>query len=375
MISDVATELHNKLILDGTKIAWHQDRIAAWQRGERFAPITIDMALTRACQYACGFCYSKIQENERKAFTRETIINFIDDAAEVGVKGISLVSDGESTMSPHFEEMIELGGAKGISMAVGSNGYALDERRIRKILPHLTYFRFNVSAGEPKRYADIMGVKEGAYYKVMQNARDMVRIKKELGLKCTIGFQMVFDPRYHDQVLPFVKLGKEIGVDYSVVKHCSDDSGFLGVDYSKYKDTYETLRQAEAMSTDTYQATVKWAKIETAGVRSYERCHGSAFLLQISGSGLVAPCGQMFNEKYKKYHAGNIVTERFKDIVFSDRYWAIQEYLASEDFNAKRMCGSLCLQDLPNRYLDKVKRGEIITQTPEGVAPQHYNYI
>jgi hypothetical protein len=47
---------HTELILDGTKIAWHQERIRAWERGERIAPITIDMALTRACNSACHFC-------------------------------------------------------------------------------------------------------------------------------------------------------------------------------------------------------------------------------------------------------------------------------------------------------------------------------
>ena len=39
-------EEHSKLILDGTKIGWHLDRVEKWQKGERIAPITIDMALT-----------------------------------------------------------------------------------------------------------------------------------------------------------------------------------------------------------------------------------------------------------------------------------------------------------------------------------------
>ena len=30
-----------ELILDGTKLAWHTDRIAQWERGERFAPVTV----------------------------------------------------------------------------------------------------------------------------------------------------------------------------------------------------------------------------------------------------------------------------------------------------------------------------------------------
>ena len=49
-------EEHTQMILDGTKIRWHTDRVDAWQKGELVAPITIDMALTRACQYSCGFC-------------------------------------------------------------------------------------------------------------------------------------------------------------------------------------------------------------------------------------------------------------------------------------------------------------------------------
>ena len=57
---------HTDLILDGSKIAWHTDRVEAWKRGERIAPITIDMALTRACNYSCGFCYAMFQENDRK---------------------------------------------------------------------------------------------------------------------------------------------------------------------------------------------------------------------------------------------------------------------------------------------------------------------
>jgi len=89
---------HLELILDGTKIAWHVDRVHAWERGERIAPITIDMALTRACNYACHFCYAMLQENDREVLSTEVMYRFLDDCAEVGVRGISFVSDGESTI-------------------------------------------------------------------------------------------------------------------------------------------------------------------------------------------------------------------------------------------------------------------------------------
>ena len=59
LVTDSLPEaLTNKLILDGQKLNWHKDRVDAWLRGERIAPITIDMALTRACSYNCYFCYA-----------------------------------------------------------------------------------------------------------------------------------------------------------------------------------------------------------------------------------------------------------------------------------------------------------------------------
>ncbi len=374
-MSDLAVDL-TKLILDGTKVQWHQDRLKKWAAGERFAPITVDMALTRACNYACHFCYAQMQENERKNVTWDVIKNLFDDFAEVGVKGVSLVSDGESSIHKHFIDAVVYGHSVGLSMAVGSNGYALDEEKIRKILPALTYFRFNFSAGEPKRYAEIMGVKEMHFHKTVENVKTMVRLKKELGLNVTIGLQMVLDPRYHDQVLPLAKLGKELRPDYLIIKHCSDDeNGFLGVDYSKYKEMYETLHQAEALSDDEYKVSVKWSKIEANGKRSYQRCYGPPFLIQLSGSGLIAPCGMLFGERYKKFHMGSFVTERFKDVVFSDRYWEVVEYLSSPDFDAQKMCGSLCLQHKVNEYLDGVKKGEISMDGPMGESPPHLNFI
>ena len=55
--------MKEELILDGSKILWHQDRLEQWKQGERIAPITIDMALTQACQYNCVFCYANMQRN------------------------------------------------------------------------------------------------------------------------------------------------------------------------------------------------------------------------------------------------------------------------------------------------------------------------
>lgn len=376
MSSDNLVTEQAELVLDGTKLAWHWDRVEAWERGERVAPITIDMALTRACNYACHFCYAMLQENERETITREVIFDFLEDCAELGVRGISFVSDGESTISPSFVDAVVRGSQLGLAMACGTNGLVLTRRKLEDVLPHLTYLRVNFSAGEPARYAEIMGVKEEWFHRVCQNIRDMVEIKRARGLPVTIGMQMVVMPQYADQILPLARLGQELRPDYLVLKHCSDnEEGALGVDYGAYERIYDLLRQAEALSDERYKVVVKWSKIRSEGRRSYQRCYGPPFLLQISGSGLVAPCGMLFNERYKKLHMGNICTTRFRDIWRSERYWEVMSYLASPDFDARRMCGTLCLQHKVNEVLDGYKKGRILPTRPDGPPPQHLAFV
>ena len=345
-----------EIVLDGHKLAWHQDRVDAWLRGERIAPITIDCALTRACTYRCTYCYGMLQANDIKKMTREVIFRFLDDAAEIGVKAISFVSDGESTCSPHLYDAILRGKQNGLDMAVGTNGYLLKEDKLEDVLPALTYLRFNISAADGDRYAAIHGCEKESYCKVIDVINACVKIKREKNLQVTIGLQMVLLPEFADQILPLSKLGKELGVDYLVIKHCSDDeSGSLGVDYSKYHDMVDMLKKAEAYSDNGYLVKAKWSKILSGGKRTYSRCYGPPFIMQFSGSGLVAPCGMLFHDRYKRYHIGNIVDTSFKKIWQSDRYWEVINLIASEKFDARTMCGSLCLQHKVNEFLWDLK--------------------
>lgn len=378
-ISDIAKE-HQDAILDGTKIQWYHERVRAWEAGERIAPITIDMALTTTCNMGCEFCYRYLQHNENYKITKDHMTAFLDDCAEIGVKGVSLVSDGESSISPAYEHTIRYGHSLGLSIASGTNAYLLKGSLLESVLKCLTYLRINISAGERERYNEIMGARGDMYDVVCANIKHMVRLKEQGATKCTIGMQMVFMPKYEDQLIPLAKLAVDLGVDYLVIKHCSDDEfGTLGVDYGGYEQCYETLKRAEAFSNDRTLIKVKWSKIKECtkdgAIRSYQRCYGTPFLLQISGTGLIAPCGMLFNERYKDYHMGNITEERFKDVWASDRYWRVIRHLASKDFDAQRMCGSLCLQHSVNKYLDNYKKGKIDLVEPTGSIPPHINFV
>jgi MoaA/NifB/PqqE/SkfB family radical SAM enzyme len=365
-----------KIILDGHKLAWHKDRVEAWLKGEKIAPITIDCSLTRRCTYRCVYCYGMLQANDEKRMTQDVIFRFLDDAAEIGVKAISFVSDGESTCSPYLYDSILRGKANGLDMALGTNGYLLRDERLEEILPALTYLRFNVSAAEPDRYSQIHGCKKKCYDKVINTIRNSVHIKMKQNLDVTIGLQMVLLPQFEDQIMPLAQLGKALGVDYLVIKHCSDDErGSLGVDYSKYYGLVDTLKCAEDLSNPEYLVRAKWSKILSNGKRVYRQCYGPPFIMQFSGSGLVAPCGMLFNERYKKYHIGNIVETSFKELWKSERYWDVIKLIASDKFDAQTMCGSLCLQHKLNEFLWDLKQDNIALTDPVGTPPTHTNFL
>ena len=176
--------------------------------------------------------------------------------------------------------------------------------------------------------------------------------------------------------MPLSKLGRDLGVDYLVIKHCSDDEdGSLGVDYEKYSGMVDILKDAETFSQKNYVVKAKWSKILSGGKREYSRCYGPPFIMQFSGSGLVAPCGMLFNTKYKNYHIGNIAEKSFKEIWQSDRYWDVISRISSLKFDARTMCGSLCLQHKVNEYLWDLRQGGNQRQCKETNPPMHVNFI
>ena len=374
------TTKEGELILDSHKLAYHYDRIESWENGERIAPVTVDMALTRACGAMCSFCYAMVQESQERTNIKEKeALNLLDDFAEIGVKGVSLISDGESTLSKSYVPFIQHAKKVGVDIANATNGWEWGEDKVEQVLPFLKWVRFTVAAGTPESYSKIMfkgSDHTHVFDRAMKNIKYAVELKRKKKLDVTLGIQMVLMPEFKDEIIPFAKLALNLGVDYGVIKHCSDDEfGTLGVNYEKYEDLYDTLREAEKLSNDNTKIIVKWEKIKAGGKPSYNRFYGPQFLLQISGSGLVAPSGMFFNARYSKFHMGNFCDERFIDIFKSDRYTEIMNYLASEYFDAQTMMGTLPIQHYVSEALDNHAKNIKKIQKSEDVEPLHVNFL
>jgi hypothetical protein len=82
-----------------------------------------------------------------------------------------------------------------------------------------------------------------------------------------------------------------------------------------------------------------------------------------------------FNGRYSKLHIGNFTDERFIDIFRSNRYSRIMNYLASPDFDAQTMMGTMPIQHYVSVALDiHVKEIQRI-KPANGENPLHVNFL
>jgi len=361
-----------KYRLDGHKLLYHLDRILEWQKGERIAPIQIDMGLTKFCNMGCIYCVGVTQGGMTKGLMIEpdAFLRFIEDCGRVGVRGIAFIGDGEPTLNPALYDAIVLAKKLGIDTGTATNGILLDMNRAHDSLRDSTFIRINLSAADSESFKKIHQSSGNNFTMLIEKIRSLVKIKKENNYDCSIGIQMVLIPENFNQIIKLAKLAAEIGVEYLQIKQCSDtEYREIGINYEDYKRVENDLKEAEKLSNENYLVKVKWNKInilgETdlykGGFRKYDICYGTPFFGQISGNGKVYPCGPFFGKD--RFYMGDIHEQSYYDIIKSDRYWKVhQDIIDNVDVHCDCTIG--CRQDYINKFLWDLKN-----------PPDHVNFI
>ncbi|CAG0929496.1 hypothetical protein RHDC3_01176 [Rhodocyclaceae bacterium] len=359
----------DRYLMDGHKLHWHLDRVTDWLNGGRIAPLHIDVGLSKGCTIRCSYCFGAMQGNlyERGVgihFPREPLLRYVREAGEAGVRSMAFIGEAEPLMNPHACEAIACAKNAGVDVALGTNGILFDTGAAGEAaLEQLSWLRFNISAASDDAYRRIHG--SGDFATVLEKVRFCVGVKRRNRLPVTIGLQMVLTPETIDQALPLASLGKELGVDYLVIKQCSDSvDSRLGVfdRLDEYAGFAERLEAAERMGADGYQVIVKWRKVTNGGRRNYDSCLGVPFLLYSSGDGKLYPCGAFFDGSRDEFCMGDLTRHSFRAILESPAYWEVVERIKGIDVH--RECYSNCRTHAINEFLWTLRH-----------PPEHVNFI
>ena len=72
----------------------------------------------------CTFCYAMMQESQaRSSITVSRGLSLLDDFAAIGIRSVSLVSDGESTLANAYVPFIQHAAKLGIDVGNATNGW------------------------------------------------------------------------------------------------------------------------------------------------------------------------------------------------------------------------------------------------------------
>lgn len=365
----MGASVEDKFRMDGHKLLWHLDRVAAWQKGERVAPLHIDMGISTGCNMACTYCYGVIQGRSgfgtdikgRFNLPKSAVLRTFREAKNAGVRSIALIGEGENTLHPDFSDIVAYGREIGLDLSLATNGIRLDQLRTDDLLSGLEWLRINISAASNESFLKIHQVPQ--LDRVLNNVRELVKVKKDKGYDCTIGLQMVVTHDNTDDIVPLAKLGAELGVDYLVVKACSDTpDGKLNAPGREYKDLEDLFLKAETYSREDYVVSIKWSKLLNEGYKDYPVCFGTQFIIAISGDGSVFPCGHWFDVRRDEFLMGNVIETPLAEILKSDRYWEVQEKI--QTVNVNKDCETNCRQHYINQFLSPLRDD-----------PMHKNFI
>lgn len=87
-----------------------------------YAPISINLDLTTACNYACDHCVDFDILNSPIRYDFENLKSSLHRLWEKGMRSVILIGGGEPTVFPQFEEIVAFLKQRNIAVAIVSNG-------------------------------------------------------------------------------------------------------------------------------------------------------------------------------------------------------------------------------------------------------------
>lgn len=333
------------------KILKHLDRVHAWIEGENPPPITVELDMTNLCNHRCPECVvNYFRVADKNQLSRQLARRIILQLAKNKIRGLIFTGGGEPLCNPHTLEAVELAGAKGLDIGFITNGSLLNEEVAAVLLKDCTWMRVSLDAGSIQVFKLTHGLDGNEFNKLIGKIELLVKTKKRLNSKCTIGVGfLTCDETVSDMVKATI-LMKELGVDYLQFRPMQIHNG--GKFEYHWTDAQDKIEECMKFGNKKFHVLYSRHKYDMAKDakygRYYKRCYGQQFATVISASGKMYICCHL--RGYKKYCIGDLNKDTFKEIWNSKRR---REVIEKIDFSD---CIPLCRDNTFNQILWNIRQ-------------------
>jgi len=158
-IHDFAAKLRQPSLIDRLKgyVRWQAALRQAQKEGRTIpealatlddVPISINLDLTTACNYACDHCVDFDILNTGRRYDHEKLLESLTQLARRGLKSVIVIGGGEPTLYPKFEEVMRRMKALGLRIGLVTNGTGMPKvRDVADVLDAGDWVRLSLDSG------------------------------------------------------------------------------------------------------------------------------------------------------------------------------------------------------------------------------------
>lgn len=303
-------------------------------------PFYVYLSLTNICNANCIFC--DVRSNEKKKCSID-VIKLIDELSDLGTQYIHFTGGGEPFINDEIFTYLEYATEKGLKINIISNGWNLDEKRIKKLSNYnIKSFFFSIDSHIPEVHDSIRRV-DGLWNKVTTN----INLIKQYIPNVKIVLNHVLNKLNVDNFSDFINLKKQFNFDFInpiIIKDC-DELFFTKEQIEKYNKNlnyYYDLAtelgiQFLSESIDYFNSNV--SKYGDRYSNTDLKCIYPSFCSFIDApTGFVYPCDCSIHRDKKIYKIGDLTNQSFSSIWNGTSRNLLKNSLLNSELNCKTKC-------------------------------------
>jgi len=339
--------------LDSHKFYYHIDAINDFVNSKEAKPIYVEVSPTAFCNHKCIFCHYNYLGHKGKFEDSGRLLSLITEIKNIGAKSLVFAGIGEPLLNKDTVPAVLHAKQVGLDIGMSTNGVLFKDQDFQDLAKSLTWIRFSLNATDKKIYSKIHQTQEDDFDLVLFNIEKLVKTKKELESKITIGVQFILMPDNFKNIENLVKKLKSIGVDYFVIKQ------FYKHEKNRF-DIEENFPNEEVMNY-LLELSIKYNDkdfnliVRSPQVleedRKYNICYGLPYILYIREDGNLFSCFSYQHDE--RTILGNVFEKSLQEIWNSSKKRDAINYI-NNDIDKKR-CQPSCRHHHINNYLWDLK--------------------
>jgi len=194
----------------------HWDRINALAQGKDTSPVTLELDVCSVCNHKCEWCVDPPWVHSNRLMSVPIAKRIMEEAKELGVKGVVFKGGGESILHPKFDEIIQIADKIGFEMGVVTHGGKLNNQKLLNALVHYcAYVRISIDGPTPDSRKELHGVDD--FYPMVKGIKKLIALKQSKRHPI-VGATFCIDYSRRFLIDKCIQLGEELCLDYVLIR-------------------------------------------------------------------------------------------------------------------------------------------------------------